>query len=338
MTGRFVKLGLVAAAVLLPLAILELVARTQVQLYQGSAPLPYVPHPHLVYTGNPEARHNQDGFLGLKRRVAKPENTVRVACLGASTTYGVFNWPFRLRINLNSETDADERKYEVFNFGMNGYTSLESLVNLAINVQDYGIDFLVIHHNGMDLLPRLYPKMERDYGHFRKIYHPPPPALRFLRRHSALFVLVARKLGDRPSLAQETMTVNDENPENPFQPGTLNPDSSIFRRNLATMISIARGAGMRPILTTVPYSLDPSKVPTDFAMSHEAKVAGMQEHNRIIRELAAEHAVLLVDLDRDMTGNETYFFDHVHCDGPGRIRKAELISEAVLAAAAASED
>jgi hypothetical protein len=333
MSGLSGKLALSAVALLIALAALELAARTRVQPY-GSQYSAYVPHPHLVYTGNPETNHNPDGFLGLKRTLAKPANTVRVACLGASTTYGRFNWPHRLRTLLNDGSDADTRSYEVFNFGMAGYTSLESLINLAINVQDYAIDFLVIHHALNDLMPRLYPEMERDYGHFRKIYRPVGPLARFLNRHSALFVWVSQRLGVRHSLADATMTVNDANPENPFRPGELNPNTAIFRRNLETMIVLARGAGMRPVLTTMPYSLDPTKLPAEWAITHAVKVAGMQEHNRIIREVAADRGVLLVDLDRHMTGIESYFFDHVHCDVPGRIEKANLIAAALLAAAA----
>jgi hypothetical protein len=50
------------------------------------------------------------------------------------------------------------------------------------------------------------------------------------------------------------------------------------------------------------------------------------EHNEIILKIAAERDVLPVDLDREMTGQESYFIDHIHCDGMGRIKKAELIS------------
>ena len=103
------------------------------------------------------------------------------------------------------------------------------------------------------------------------------------------------------------------------------------------MVSIARGAGIRPVFTTMPYSLDPSKLPAEWAIRHEVKVEGMKDHNRIIRRVAGERDVLLVDLDRHMTGDESYFFDHVHCLWPGRLKKAELIAEALLAADAGSD-
>jgi len=329
MSGAFGKLALSLVALLFALAVLEFAARFLVDVRPGAENPTYVPHPYLVYTGNPKAKHNEDGFLGRKRTLVKPANTVRVACLGGSTTYGIFNWPRQLRVLLNDDSDADRRRYEVFNFGMAGYTSLESLINLAINVQDYEIDVLVIHHALNDLMPRLYPVMARDYRHFRKIYRPMGRVERYLTGHSALFVFISRRLGVRHSLADATMTVNDANPDNPFQPDSLNPNTQIFRRNLETMISIAQSTGMRPVLTTMPYSLDPSKLPGDWAISHDVKVAGMVEHNAIIREIAAERGILLVDLDREMTGHESYFIDHIHCDGTGRIRKAELIAAAL---------
>jgi hypothetical protein len=127
MKGLPGKLALATVALVVLLVALEFAARTQVQPHRAPHPT-YIPHPHRVYTGNPETGHNDDGFLGLKRTLEKLPNTVRVACLGGSTTYGRFNWPHRLRMLLNDETDADTHSYEVFNFGMAGYTSLESLV------------------------------------------------------------------------------------------------------------------------------------------------------------------------------------------------------------------
>ena len=213
MKSAFGKILLSLLALLFALAVLEAAARFLVDVRPGAANPTYTPHPHLVYTGNPKAKHNRDGFLGRKRTLEKPANTVRVAGLGGSTTYGIYNWPRQLRVLLNDDSDADERTYEVFNFGMSGYTSLESLVNLTINVQDYDIDILVIHHALNDLMPRLFPEMERDYRHFRKIYRPMGPVARFMTGHSALFVFVSQRLGLRHSLADATMTVNDSNPE-----------------------------------------------------------------------------------------------------------------------------
>jgi hypothetical protein len=327
--GAFGKFLLSFLALLFALAVLEFAARFLVEVKPGVRNPTYIPHPHLVYTGNPKAKHNRDGFLGRNRTLEKQPNTVRVACLGGSTTYGIYNWPRQLRVLLNDDSDTDGRSYEVFNFGLPGYTSLESLVNLAINVQDYEIDILVIHHALNDLMPRLYPEMERDYRHFRKIYRPIGPVERFLTGHSALFVFTSKRLGRRFSLADVSMTVNDPNPGNPFQPDSLNPNTRIFRRNLETIVSLARSTGMQPVLTTMPYSLDPAKLPAFWAISHEVKVTGMREHNAIIREIAAERDVLLVDLDREMTGRESYFIDHIHCDGTGRIKKAELIRAAL---------
>lgn len=321
---------LASVSVLLTLAVGEGVARWTVGLPALAAVPLYAPHPHLVYTGNPEARywHNREGFSDRRHPLEKPAGTIRVAALGGSTTYGKGNWPERLaKLSKHDGGPA----FEVLNFGMAGYTSLESLINLAINVQDYHPDFVVIHHALNDVMPRLYPKMERDYGHFRKRFETVGPVDHFLASHSALYAWLSHRLRGGFSLARASMTVHDSNPDNPFQPDVLNPDTSIFRRNLETMIAVARAAGSRPVLTTMPHSLDPTKLPGDWAIDFDVKVRGMNEHNEIIREIAAEQGVPLVDLDREMTGVEEFFFDHVHCREAGRNLKAVRIAEVLRA-------
>ena len=132
------KRSLALVSLLIALAVLEFAMRSLVSVQRGAARPIYVPHPHLVYTGNPAGAHNEDGFLGTRRVLAKPANTIRVACVGGSTTYGRTNWPNHLRKLLNDDSDADLLDYQVFNFGMAGYTSLESLINLAINLSMCG--------------------------------------------------------------------------------------------------------------------------------------------------------------------------------------------------------
>jgi lysophospholipase L1-like esterase len=303
----------------------------------GDVPL-YAAHPHLVYTGNPKARmwHNRAGFGDRNHAIEKPEGVIRIACLGGSTTYGKGNWPGRLEGVLKAEAAAPARaaegeRFEVLNFGMAGYTTVESVINLVANVQDYAPDFLVIHHALNDVMPRLYEKVERNYGHFRKRYAGPGGVSGFLSRHSDFYAWIAYRLGVRFSLAGATMRLEGEDPKNPFRPDYLNPDSGTFRRNLVKMVVIARSAGIRPLLTTMPHSRDPEKLPRDWAIDFDVKNRGMDEHNGIVRAVARRLDVPLVDLDRDMTGNEAYFVDHVHCNVAGREEKARRVAERVLA-------
>jgi len=210
---------------------------------------------------------------------------------------------------------------------MPGFTALESMINLAINIQDYNPDILIIHHALNDIIPRLYHEVKRDYSHFRKIFsYKQNEIKKFLTSNSHLFSFLENKLEMRASLASLTMTIVDKRKENPYRPDYLNENSQIFERNLRTIIGISKGANIQPILTTMPYSLDPKKLPRAWSIEHHLKVKGMQEHNRIIKRLAIEYQIPLVDLDAEMTGVEDFFSDHIHCTKMGRMKKAEIIS------------
>ncbi len=64
MTGLPAKLALAVVALLTSLAALEFAARFAVPLTRVPANPLYVPHPHLVFTGNPDRNHTSDGFTG----------------------------------------------------------------------------------------------------------------------------------------------------------------------------------------------------------------------------------------------------------------------------------
>jgi lysophospholipase L1-like esterase len=329
---HLLNLSLAVGAVLLVLLISEAALRVlKPKPKPNSIPF-YVVHPHMLYTGNPTLSgwHNSAGFGDRERVLQKGEDVIRIACVGGSTTFGKKNWPLMLE-QLLREVDLGSREFEVLNFGMSGYTTLESMINLAIKIQDYDPDYLIIHHALNDIMPRLYPRMESDYGHFRKPFSYELGAIEgYLLSKSYLYFHLRRRLGWRLSLAHETMTVHETRGDNLYTPDYLNPDTSVFERNLKTMIAVARGANIVPVLSTQPYSVDPSKMPKSWSIDHDLKVKGMIQHNNVIRRVAEERKALLVDLDREMTGNEGYFKDHVHCNPKGRMKKAEMLKELLI--------
>jgi lysophospholipase L1-like esterase len=71
-------------------------------------------------------------------------------------------------------------------------------------------------------------------------------------------------------------------------------------------------------------------MPKAWSIDHDLKVKGMKQDNDVIRRVAEERKVLFVDLDREMTGNEGYFKDHVHCNPKGRMKKAEMLGDLLI--------
>ena len=323
MWSGFLKATLLLASLLLSLCVLEIGVRLFAPVHYAGATNRYTSHPHMVYLGNPlHTQINSRGFGDVERDLAVGPATIRIAVIGGSTTFGADNWPILLEGVLNQQ-HPDDDAIEVLNFGMDGFTTVESLINLAVNIQDYAPEILIIHHALNDLMPRLYRAPKRDYSHFRKLFTFEPGPL---ARRSHLFLFIRAKLYGVPSLANTTMTVNDASAENPFLPSQLAGDGSVFKRNLRTIIAIAKAAGIQPVLTTMPYSLDPAKLPAQWSIDHSTKVDGLRQHNQIIRDLATELKVALVDLDAEMTGAEELFRDHIHCNERGKRHKAELIA------------
>ena len=101
-----------------------------------------------------------------------------------------------------------------------------------------------------------------------------------------------------------------------------------FRRNLVSMIGLARAHGIQPVLVTFAgKGPDPKTEP--------GLLAGIAAHNRVIGEVAAEYAVTLVDLDRKLSRDGTFASagttpDPVHLNPTGTLQKAQIIAEGIL--------
>jgi lysophospholipase L1-like esterase len=82
-----------------------------------------------VHSANLSVSINSLGFRGKEITVEKPPRTIRIACVGASTTYcaevpDAATWPARLQVLLQ-EKHPDIR-IEVLNVGVPGYTLVQS--------------------------------------------------------------------------------------------------------------------------------------------------------------------------------------------------------------------
>lgn len=117
-------------------------------IYQKSA------NPYLRYELVPNAKTdklsiNSDGFRGPEYAVEKPSNTFRIIMLGDSETFSVMlpqsdTLPVRLE-NLLNQTSS-KLKYEVFNFGVEGYCTLQELEILKTKGLKYNPDLIILNY------------------------------------------------------------------------------------------------------------------------------------------------------------------------------------------------
>jgi len=293
-------------------------------LEQGRDRQAYKAHPFLHFKGSPEGGpFNALGFKGELLMYTKPAGKVRVACLGGSTTE--FGYPQQLQLFLNQDTP---NRFQVINFGISGWTSGHSLVNLMLNVVDFDPDYLVIHHGWNDQLicrgrcvrgdyyPRFKPWRFRQLGDMERLLTRVSYAYRALTL-DRLHEWAEREPSDGPGEGRSCQ-------EDLCQKGGA---FYHMQRNLITMIHIARGRGITPVLATMPHSTRPP-------FGAQDRMGLFKQANTVIREVAAANSgeALLVDLDQQMTGKmQARFKDLAHLDAEGWRVKARAIGRALLA-------
>lgn len=375
-SASFRRKGLLAlSAVVLALAALEAAARLYLRYlappdrfltYASIAQLDsrpdvrprLMPHPYLGFTTTPgysrgRNRHNALGFRGPELVVPKPRTSLRIACLGGSTTYGigVEDWQLTYPALLEDSLRAwGVREVEAVNAGVPSYSSYESLINLEFRVAELQPDVLFFYEAVNDVPPRLvWPPsayLGDNSGYVAAQWSVEKSS--FLERSTLARVLMIklglilpqttlqRALGPPPATSYlYSFAVQHQRgtyPSGPFRSVSARTmlDSNpprYWERNLRFLVAIARARGMRPVLATFAYT---TAFPADpFIGSPEYRDA-IAEHNAVTRRLATELHVPLVDLAKTMPDERRYFTDGVHFTAEGNGVMAHLIGTALL--------
>jgi len=295
----------------------------------------FVPHPFLQFVGRAGVSREDDGvdrgggfnergFLGPLLPYEKPDDVVRIACLGGSTT--ARGYPFVMERDLAERLGPPWRP-QVQNFGVVRYSSTHSVVNFVLNVVDYSPDYVVFHHAWNDHWARDRDVPIRGDGtHFMKAFEYPRVPDALLIRASVIYRYLKDRFLPTPSwtfLSHALMT------ETPLRKGPRYRDLSElwpYERNVRTIVDLALLRGIVPVLTTQPHATDPD-VPKIEIGKH------IDQCNAIVRRLASEYGdrALFVDLDAAITSrHEEFFIDLGHMNAEGTAFKARAVADAIL--------
>jgi len=317
---------------------------------QGPEWIRFVPDAELSYRlrpgfellspdGGAITRHNAQGFRNTRDFGPKLPGVLRIACYGASTTYGVGvgdnrdTYPAQLEEALNGPyKPAGWERVEVWNLGVGGYTSREILGTLKRTLPELAPDVVLLQNAINDVIPRFYPDYAADYSHFRIPFSPLElTASRRLMYRSHAWLMFAYGMGwIRPlslqSQTQHPMPTVDEALANLEK----NPPMG-FEQNLSEAVRAAQEAGCDVWLLTQAY-LD---VPDFLGPNEESRRLeggyrrGLQQHTALVTALAERTGAGLIPLHESTPRQRPLFTDPIHMSASGNRVKAELIAKAL---------
>ncbi|MCK6444895.1 MAG: SGNH/GDSL hydrolase family protein [Planctomycetes bacterium] len=284
----------------------------QIRQKANVAPHPYLayaPKPNFVQTETPAGpqviHHNSLGFRGKETTYAKPPGTYRIVTIGGSSCYGQSEsrdeavWSARLEEYLNAAGLA--QRVEVINGGCRGYSTFEMLINLELRLVDFSPDLVITYESINDMRCALYPGCVNDNTHWRAVWPVVQKSYADRVLESSRLFMTWRRYGTDWLAKQKdlgTYMIVDYGKYHvaPYkgdfgQATDAERGFANFRRNLKSIVSVAREHGANVLLSTQAMrfrDIEP-------ALSYEQQKAGLLRCRDILREVAASEGVPLAD-------------------------------------------
>ena len=290
-----------------------------------------VPRPSSELKGETYTiRINSLGFRGDEITAAKPSNTVRIACVGASTTFcaeastNQATWPHRLQEALQAR--YPDVSIQVINAGVPGYNALQSLKNLTHRVLALQPDLVIYYEANNDMAHDLN-KLAHERGLIDDPSGKVPPWVQRLSEISLLFDLTYKNLVISRSQSEgRTSKLNGVPKDLPQRR---------FTGLLGAMHQELQARGVPFVLSTylVKYRRDqtpaaqaanigvlfyymPWATPDDF-------LDAMDYYNEAIVAFARANGVPVLEERVSIPGDDRHFVDYIHLTDAGCAKMAE---------------
>ena len=245
--------------------------------------------------------HNSLGFHSPEIAQKKPPGPFRVFCLGGSATYcqtessTAKGWPNRLQVLLREQNPGLE--IEVINGGCQGYSTFESLANLAFRGLALSPDLVLVYHAINDMRCALYPGAVPDNTHWRVNWpverH---DGIEHFFEKSYLYRVVRRYSGEwykqRSNLGGYVIRDYGKH-ENDFLHPTSDQGFLNFQRNLTSIVALARAHGAEVTFVTQAMWLKHIQDRND--SSFELQKTGLARMRELTFAVGKERNVQVID-------------------------------------------
>jgi len=278
---------------------------------------------------------NSLGFRGPEIAVSKPPGTLRLAFLGASTTWCAevsgndFVWPHLVTVSLRRTFPSV--RFDYVNGGVPGYTMESLLKSMQHRVAPLKPDVIVIYEMSNNFSGEL-----RELAAKRGIIRDTKMReLTWPSRYSLLWNLVEKNL--RIMAAQHAAETKRGSLE--VDPGTLGEG---YRHGLTQLVLAAQQNARLVAIATFSTQLRRDQTPEQQARASSSAmfyipfattrllIEGYERYNQIAREVASETGALLIEGENEIPADPTHFTDTVHFTDVGSNAMAERISRALV--------
>lgn len=289
-------------------------------------------------------RTNSRGCRGPEFSPEKAPGTLRVICVGDSTTigHGVPDgapWPARLEQGLR----ARGLNAEVINAGSNGWDSYQELLRVKHELLSYAPDALVLHqgwneefnYTSLDLGRNYKPKVARGYWDKYFFYTNPSD----WRPRSSLSLILLIRCFVKDYFLRRDMAFS-----NPRRWDTLDAPSYLrdWYDNLAEIVALCEERGVRVLLVDYPCLVSRADSPAEREVLlkgtrlnplHARYQALSKARVESVLKIASEF-VPLADgvapfLRLDAARRRTLFSDEIHLTSEGEALLGETVAEAL---------
>jgi len=282
---------------------------------------------------------NSHGFRGPPLIQPKPEGGLRIAFLGASTTFCAeasgnnATWPHLVG-------EAIQKRYpdiavDYVNAAVPGYTVQSSLLNFRTRVASLRPDVTIIYHATNDLSWET-----RSLALEQGVYEEPGKEEKsWLAEHSQLWYLLIKNL----RIKEVQRDASNARMRLEFSPSQL---GAHFRKHLIQLVTEAKDVSAVVALVTFSHQIRPEQTAEQQLlaassalyympfMEPQGLMEAFRRYNQIIAEVASETGAILVDGEATIPADGDHFNDTVHFRDAGSDIMARRVSEALLRAAA----
>ncbi len=274
---------------------------------------------------------NHQGFRGPEIVVPKPADTIRVAFLGASTTYCAEvssderTWPHMVMQLLGESFPGVT--FDYINAGVPGY-GLDSIQrNFERRVLPLQPDVVVIYEATNDLTSNSF-KLARSRG---LVVEHPEEHMGWLSRHSLLVYLVRKNI----HVMEAARAASRQTGKLEFEPEEL---AAPFRSELAQLVRNVRADVPVSFIATFAPQVRREQSAAERAaavssnlyympfLTADGILSGYETYNAVIREVAQREGLELIAGEESIPGDAEHYVDSVHFSDAGSMVMAQRVA------------